>query len=197
MSTPPDDLIELGVLRGSYGLTGWVHIQPHTGDAGTLRRVRSWWLLPPAAASLPQDSSRRPAQPGGVVTPSPTSPRGPYAVSGVRLHGSHLVAKWEGCDAPESAQAFRSWRVAVSRSQFPRLPDGEHYWIDLVGMQVVNRQGQELGQVSEVRSNGAHDILEVRLAGDDRITLIPQVPAYVDAIDPQTRRISVDWHSDW
>jgi len=38
----PKDLVELGVLRGAYGLQGWSHVQPHSGDAQVLRLARQW-----------------------------------------------------------------------------------------------------------------------------------------------------------
>jgi len=179
----PSDLVELGVLRGSYGLQGWSHVQPHSADPGVLREVRQWWLLPPGEGN--------------------TAVHGPLRVSGVRMQGNAVVARWQGCDGPEAAQQLRGWRVAVSRAQFPPLPEGQFYWADLVGLQVVNRQGSMLGLVRALRSTGAHDVLEVQAAapagspGVAAQLLIPLVDAYVDGVDLQGRCIRVDWQADW
>jgi len=183
----PPDLVELGVLRGSYGLQGWSHVQPHAADPGVLREVRQWWLLPPGEGN--------------------TAVHGPLRVTGARMQGSAVVARWQGCDSPEAAQALRGWRVAVSRAQFPPLPEGQFYWVDLVGLQVVNRQGAVLGVVRALRSTGAHDVLEVQAdarqyapAGDTGAAaalLIPLVDAYVEGVDLQARSIRVDWQADW
>jgi 16S rRNA processing protein RimM len=182
-SRPPADLVELGVLRGPYGLKGWSHVQSYAGDPGVMLAVRQWWLLGP--------SGRQPAVPAS----------GPLRVTGVRPQGDGLIAKWDGCDDPEQAQRLRGWRVAVSRAAFPRLPDGQHYWIDLLGARVVNRRGVDLGCVRGMRNNGAHDVLEVERTGQDAQAppelLIPVVAAYVDAIDAANRRIDVDWDENW
>jgi 16S rRNA processing protein RimM len=191
----PADLIDVGVLRGSYGLQGWVHLQPHSVDAAVLRRTRRWWLLRPQA---------REAEPAGT-RPAPDEVAAALQVTGLRVQGAGLVAKWQGCDDPESAQALKGWRIAVGRDDFPPLPEGEYYWVDLVGAQVVNRQGLTLGTVRGLRSNGAHDILEVARAGavpvpstaSAPVLLIPLVAAYVDGIDLPAMRISVDWAEDW
>ena len=53
----PDDLIELGSLRGAYGVRGWVKVAPLSPDADTLRAVSAWWL-----------------QAGGDGAPRPTGP---------------------------------------------------------------------------------------------------------------------------
>jgi len=65
------------------------------------------------------------------------------------------------------------------------------------GLEVVNRGGVILGRVTAVTSNGAHAIL--RIAGDDRVAerLIPFVPAYIDRVDAERRRIDVDWEPDF
>jgi len=181
----PADLVELGFLRGAFGLLGWVHVQPHSGDAAVLRGTRRWWLLPPDT--------------------QPAAPRRALVVSGVRTQGAALVAKWEGCSDPETAQSLKGWRVGVARADFPRLPAGQYYWVDLVGMAVHNRQAEVLGVVAEVRSNGAHDLLEVRRApapgapegSRDTVFLIPVVAAYVDDIDLPGGRILVDWDAQW
>jgi 16S rRNA processing protein RimM len=126
-------------------------------------------------------------------------------VTGVRAQGSGLVAKWHGCDDPESAEALKGCGIAVSRASFPRLPQGQYYWVDLVGSRVVNRGGQQLGVVSGLRNNGAHDLLEVAPAAVEGgaapaapgMLLIPMVPAYIDGVELAARRIRVDWEADW
>jgi len=188
----PADLVEVGFLRGAYGLQGWVHVQPHSGDAQVLRASRQWWLRRPVAAA------------DGAASGVPVAT--PLDITGVRAQGAALVAKWHGCDDPESAQAFKGCGIAVARASFPRLPQGQYYWVDLVGAQVVNRGGVQLGVVASLRSNGAHDLLEVAgvPAGQGGVPamvpamlLIPMVPSYVDGVDLAARVISVDWEPDW
>jgi len=179
----PPDLVEMGVLRGAYGLQGWSHVQPHSGDAQVLRGARQWWLFGPRRE--------------GAAELDPAVAVGPVQVTAVRSQGAGLVAKWQGCEVPEAAQRMKGWRIAVARSSFPRLPKGEYYWVDLVGLQVVNRGEVVLGTVQGLRSNGAHDLLEVARAGQPEPTLIPMVAAYLDEIDLPQRRIRVDWEADW
>lgn len=168
--TPPADLIELGAVRGAYGVKGWVRVAPHTADAEVLRATRRWWL-----------ERRGEAQ--------------PIEVTGLKRHSGQLLAKWQGCETPEAADALKGMTVAVSRGDFPPPPKGTHYWIDLIGASVVNRSGEKLGQVRALRNNGAQDLLEV--VDGDAVCLVPMVEAYVDRIDVGSRTISVDWQRDW
>lgn len=172
----PAGLIELGVLRGAFGIRGWCHVLPHSPEAEVLRATRRWWL---AAREGTRELAPRPVR-----------------ITAVRSHGAALVAKFEGCDQPEPVEALRGARVLVAREDFPPAPEGEYYWVDLVGMQVVNRAGTTLGVVTGLRDNGVHDVLE--LSGPDATQiLIPMVAAYVDAVDAEARCIRVDWEADW
>jgi ribosomal 30S subunit maturation factor RimM len=52
--------------------------------------------------------------------------------------------------------------VQVSRADFPALPEDEYYWSDLIGLDVVNLQGEALGKVTDMMHNGAQSILRIR-----------------------------------
>ncbi len=168
--TPPADLIELGAVRGAYGVKGWVRIAPHSADAEVLRATRQWWL-----------------QQRGAVRA--------VEVTGLKRHSGQLLAKWPGCETPEAAEALKGATVAVARSGFPPPPQGTYYWADLIGARVVNRAGEELGTVRALSSNGAHDLLEV--VDGDAVRLVPIIETYVDEIDVAGRTIRVDWQRDW
>lgn len=169
-SSPPSDLIELGVVRGAYGIKGWVRIAPHSPDAEVLRANRHWWLRR-------EDASEQ------------------VEVSGLRRHAGQLLAKWPDCETPEAAEALKGATVAVARSEFPPPRKGEYYWVDLIGALVVNRTGEELGRVRGLSNNGAQDLLEV--ADEERVYLVPMIERYVDGVDVAGRTIRVDWQRDW
>ena len=114
-----------------------------------------------------------------------------FKVEETRLHSGKLLAKLAGIETPERVQQLRGRPVVIER---PRLGKGQHYWSDLVGLEVVNEAGVVLGVVKAMSHNGAHDVMEV--AGD-RTRLLPWVPAYVKRVDLEKRRIEVEWGADW
>jgi len=114
-----------------------------------------------------------------------------YAVQETKVHSGQLLAKLAGIETPERAKEFKGRPVVIER---PVLEKGQHYWSDLVGLEVVNEAGVVLGVVKAMSHNGAHEVMEV--AGD-RIRLLPWVPAYVKKVDLAGRRIEVEWGADW
>jgi 16S rRNA processing protein RimM len=99
----------------------------------------------------------------------------------------------------DEADRLTGSRVFVSRSQFPAAAEGEYYWVDLIGLDVFNRDGQCLGRVTGLIETGVHDVLKLVETGGDapRERLIPFVPAYIDEVDLPQRRIAVDWGLDY
>jgi 16S rRNA processing protein RimM len=176
----PDDLVELGVVVGAYGLRGWVRIAKFAADGSVLETVPRWWLT---GRGSPQR----------------------LVIEGSKHRGEALVAKWQGCEVKEAAEALKGAAVAVARSDFPPLAPGEHYWSDLAGSRVVNREGRELGRISGLRADGkGAQWLEVQAErkGSGHVKsqaplLIPLVEQYVDMVDTEAGLIRVDWQEDW
>jgi 16S rRNA processing protein RimM len=167
---PPADLVDLGAIRGAYGVKGWARVAPYDAEAEVLLSCQRWWLR--AAGKIEE-----------------------VTLTQVRRHAHVLLAKWPGCDTPEAAESWNGAAVAVGRSEFPPLPEGRFYWVDLIGLSVVNRAGETMGLVRGLNNNGAQDLLDVAAA--DASFLIPLVPAYVERIDPAQGVIHVDWQRDW
>jgi 16S rRNA processing protein RimM len=118
-----------------------------------------------------------------------------YAVQETKVHSGKLLAKLAGIETPEAVQAFKGKPVVIER---PVLGKGQHYWSDLVGLEVVNAAGVVLGVVKGFASNGAQDVMEVSETGKDaRTRLLPWVPVYVKKVDLEKRRIEVEWEADW
>jgi 16S rRNA processing protein RimM len=129
-------------------------------------------------------------------------------ITDAREQGDGIVAAAQDIGDRLAAEAFKGARIFVSRSSFPTAGDGEYYWIDLIGLDVVNREGLALGRVERLMDNGAQSILCVLPVGTDAPAgapasgkpherLIPFVDAFVDSVDLAARRIVVDWGLDY
>jgi 16S rRNA processing protein RimM len=172
----PAELIQLGYVLDAWGTRGWVKIVPASSDAGALLQAPRLWLQSPAGRP-PQHLS--------------------LEVREARRHAQAVVALLEGVDTRDGAEALRGWSVHARREDFPPTKGEEYYWVDLIGCQVVNREGVALGSVEGLLDSGAQSILRVRdsAAGIER--LIPFVDAYVLEVDLAARRIVADWQPDF
>jgi 16S rRNA processing protein RimM len=117
-------------------------------------------------------------------------------------HGDSVVAcPMESIDR-DVAESLKGARIFVPRSSFPSTKEDEFYWVDLIGLTVLNREGLDLGTVSELMSTGPQTVLVLSQANPDDPAkplerMIPFVSAYVDKVDMENRQILVDWQADY
>lgn len=164
----------VGRVAGAYGVRGWLKVACF-GSArdSALPHAAHWYL-----------SGR------------PDVDAAPRAARQARVHGAHVVAQLDGIASREAAEALKGAEVSVSRSAFPPLPEGEFYWVDLIGCRVESPRGTDLGVVSALADHGAHALLSV--TGPDGVErLIPFVEPHVVDVDTGARRIVADWELDY
>ena len=121
------------------------------------------------------------------------------SIKEAKEHSDTVVATANGVDDRTAAEALRGSRIFISRSHFPKAAEDEYYWVDLIGLDVVNREDVALGVVKELLSTGAQTVLVMDYQEDGKICerMIPFVSAYVDDVDLKARRIRVDWQADY
>jgi 16S rRNA processing protein RimM len=189
----PDDAIEVGRIVDAWGIQGGIKVQPFSSDPQALFSSRRWFLQLPASPS-PKGVGKSPASPLPRL----------LKITEAREQGTVVVARAQEVPDRNAAEALRGARIFISRQSFPTAKDGEYYWIDLIGLAVVNREGEALGTVTDLLDTGVHCVLRVQrpdapaaAKGDEAERLIPFVDAYVDSVDLAGRRITVDWGLDF
>ncbi len=184
----PADAIEVGRIVDAWGLKGWIKVQPFASDPQALFSSRRWFILPSERAGV-----TRPATVAGAL---PTL----LKITQVKDHGEVVVALAQEVPDRTAAEAMRGARVFIGRASFPSAGADEFYWVDLIGLAVVNREGTALGNVVGLIDTGPHSVLRVTPAAEsteEAERLIPFVAAYVDEVSLEQRRITVDWGLDY
>ena len=128
--------------------------------------------------------------------------RGSSASNGPREQfgaSASVVASAQEVPDRNAAEALKGARIFIARSSFPTPEEGEYYWVDLIGLAVVNREGVALGQVTDLMATGPQQVLVIGYEADGKAQerMIPFVDAYVDEVDLQAKRITVDWQPDY
>jgi 16S rRNA processing protein RimM len=96
-----------------------------------------------------------------------------YTLKLVRvLSENSLIMKVKGVSDRNQAEALRGTKLYVERDQLPDLVDEEFYHSDLIGLNVLDLQGQKIGRVTAVCNFGAGDFLEI-MDADHHVYTIP------------------------
>ena len=189
-STLPEDAIEVGRILDAWGVKGWLKVLPHSNDPEALLSAKTWYLQAPDAKFRPGFSLFC-----GTVS---------LKVDESKIHSGSVVVKFASLDDRTPAEALRGARIFLSRSSFPAASSDEYYWVDLIGLNVVNREGIALGCVRDLMTTGPQSVLCIEFTStqdDGSSTLaermIPFVAAFVDKVDIAGKNITVDWQPDY
>ena len=90
----------------------------------------------------------------------------------------------------EEAETLRGAQLAILSGEKPDLPPDHYYLDDLVGLTVVDTQGESLGNITEVMDNLANGVCVVR-KGEKEI-LIPALKSIIREVDLKGRRMVVE-----
>jgi 16S rRNA processing protein RimM len=161
-----DGLLRIGYIAGSHGLHGALRVRTDNPDSTTLGALER--LLVETA--------------GG---------RREFKVLSVSaLGGGHQRVVLEGIDDADAAQALRGGGVMVTAADLPPLKDGEFYYFQIAGAEVILTDGRRLGTIEDIMPTGGHDVWVVR--DGQREVLVPVIADVVKAMDLEARRVTIE-----
>ena len=177
----PADAVEVGRILGAWGIKGWFKVLAHSANPEALFSSKRWFILP---------TERGKQSFVGTLK---------IAIKESKQHSDSVVATAFGIDDRVAAEALKGSRIFISRSSFPSVARDEYYWVDLIGLDVVNRERVALGVVKELLSTGPQTVLVLEYQQDGKISerMIPFVSVFVDEVDIAAKCIRVDWQTDY
>lgn len=177
----PTDAVEVGRITEAWGIQGWFKVMAFNADPQALFSSKRWYVLPPEKGAKTFD---------GVAC---------LRIRQAKHHSGTVVAHAADCADRDCAERLRGARIFIARSSFPSTLEDEYYWVDLIGLGVINREGRALGVVRDLMSTGVQSVLVITDDSSDPPAerLIPFVAAYVDNVDLSAKQILVDWQSDY
>lgn len=177
----PADAIEIGRILDAWGVKGWFKVLPYSATPEALFSSKRWFLLP---------AERGPKSFDGPIK---------LAIQAAKEHGGTVVASSLAITDRDEAEALKGARIFISRASFPTPDKDEYYWVDLIGMSVVNREGIELGRVHELLSTGPQTVLVIHHEEQGKMVerMVPFVAVFIDSVDMSDRQIRVDWQPDY
>lgn len=162
--------VAMGYIKGAVGIRGWVKVKADTEYSDSLLEYSEWRLH----------------KDGQILN---------VGIDSGKVVGDEVQVKFAHIHDRDAAAMLRGYTVEIPRQAFAPAEDDEYYWADLVGMQVLNRNGEVLGKVHNLMQTGAHDVLMVK--GEHGEKLIPFVSHYIDRVETESKTIVADWGLDY
>jgi 16S rRNA processing protein RimM len=161
-----DGLLRVGYIAGSHGLHGALRVRTDNPDSTTLGALERLFVETAAG-------------------------RREFKVLSVSaLGGGHQRVVLEGVDDADAAQALRGGAVMVMAAELPPLKEGEFYYFQIAGAEVILTDGRRLGTIEDIMPTGGHDVWVVR--DGQREVLVPVIADVVKAMDLEARRVTIE-----
>jgi 16S rRNA processing protein RimM len=107
--------------------------------------------------------------------------KGPFRLKGIRSRGKSFFLEIEGVESFQSAKALIGCQVLIPADKLEKLPEGEYYWRDMIGLKVVTEGGRILGVIDSIFPTGSNDVYVC--SGGEREILLPGTADVIRKID--------------
>lgn len=111
-------------------------------------------------------------------------------VESVRYQKNNLIVKFAEFKDINEVEQYKNCVLFADRDELGELPEGVHYIVDLIGLDVYNEEGEKIGVISDVFNTGANDIYAVKREGKKDL-LLPVIDDVVKEIDIEGGRVTV------
>jgi 16S rRNA processing protein RimM len=123
-----------------------------------------------------------------LVTPSGERP---VTIQSVRAQaGAEVWVCLEEVHDREMAMGLRGATLEIEATERPAPPEGEYYYDQLEGLEVVDPKGNHIGTLSRVLPRGGQDLYAVET--DSGEVLVPAAAAIVKQVDLESGRVVID-----
>lgn len=114
-------------------------------------------------------------------------------IKSVRYQNDVVLMAFKDIETREEAAALTGRYLLVDREDAVQLEEGEYYTIDIIGLEVYDREtGSHLGTVTDVLSTGSNDVYVTKpTVNGQKDILIPALKTVVSEIDIDGGRMVV------
>lgn len=122
----------------------------------------------------------------------------PYTIEGTRWKQDLLLLKFKEINDRTAASALTNEEIFIKSDQLPELPEGEHYYHELIGLNVYEEDGTFLGVLEQILETGANDVYLIR-AEDGGEILVPDTEEMIRAVDLISQKMVIagmEWYGE-
>jgi len=117
-----------------------------------------------------------------------------YTIDWVKPHNRGLIMSFHGIQDRDDAETLLQAEIYIKRSDLPDLEEDTYYWFELIGLSVVDSDGNFLGRIESVLETGSNDVYVVK--DKDREAsyevLVPALGSVVRSVDLELGVMTVE-----
>jgi 16S rRNA processing protein RimM len=156
---------QVGVITSTHGIKGEVKVFPTTDDVKRFKKNMELIL----------ETGKEDVH---------------LTVEGVKFFKQYVILKFQGIDNINDVEQYKGKSLVVTRENAVKLKKDEYFIADLMGLKVIEDNGELLGVLKDVIETGANDVYEVTLE-DGKSLLLPAIKECILEVDMDNRQMKV------
>ena len=161
------DRFQVGVIASTHGLSGEVNVFPTTEDPSRFKKLKEVTLHTNRGEELE------------------------LHVQSARFFKKFVIVKFKEFNNINEVEKFRGCELTIARKDALKLEPGEFYCADLIGLDIVDEDGNTLGKVSDIIQTGANDVYEMTSENREDKVYIPAIKDCVKEINIEKGQIII------
>ena len=159
----------VGKINGFFGVQGWVKIFSYTKPRKNILEYQPWYFVDNETYKV-------------------------IEITSGREQSKTIVAQVKGINNRDEALQLIGKNLYINKDQLPELDNDAHYWHELTGFRVINRNKVDLGVVDYLVDTGSNHVLVTK---GEIEHWIPYIDPFLDSVDKQKKVIIVDWDENF
>jgi len=112
-------------------------------------------------------------------------------IKSIRFHKNFAIVKFDGIDDINDLLQYKGQRIFVLKQEaINKLEKDEFLIQDLIGCVVFNEQNEKLGEVVNISTNSAQDMLNIK-NGFGQVDMVPFVNEFFPVVDIKNKKIII------
>ena len=164
-----EKMLLVGKINGFFGNQGWIKILSYTKPRKNILEYQPWYFIDNETYKV-------------------------IEITSGREQSKTIVAQVKGIDNRDEAVQLIGKDLYINKEQLPELDNDEHYWHELTGFRVINKNEVNLGIVDYLVDTGSNHVLVTK---GETEHWIPYIDPFLVSVDKQKKVITVDWDENF
>lgn len=160
-----EDKLRVGVISSTHGIRGEVKVFPTTDSPNRFKKMKKV-ILNHGKEELELE------------------------IEGVKFFKKFAILKFKGIDHINDIEVYKGGELYVARENAQKLGKDEYFIADLIGVSVVDENGEKLGVLKDVIETGANDVYVVERENKKDL-LLPAIKQCIRKVDVEAGEMEV------
>ena len=160
-----EEMLRVGIIANTHGIRGEVKVFPTTDDVNRFKKLKQVFL----------DTEKELIE---------------LQISSVKYFKNLVILKFKDIDDINQIEKYKGKDLLITRENAVPLGENEYFIYDIIGAEIVEENGNEVGELKEVLTTGANDVYVVKTLEGKEI-LLPVIRDCVKEINVEEKKVIV------